>query len=143
MLERGIFVVALLALVIIIAQIAKAQAHRRAALSQGRVLPDDLRRRIATSDAAIAYFFGPHCGSCRQQGVVLDGLSRESGLTVVSIDATHEPELASALAVMTVPTTVLIDGTHHVRAVNHGFRSRGALLTQLGELALSPASRAS
>jgi hypothetical protein len=61
---------------------------------------------------------------------VLDDLASALDMPVVRLDATQERELTAQLAIMTVPSTVVVE-RGIVRAVNLGFRSRVALEAQL------------
>jgi thioredoxin-like negative regulator of GroEL len=135
MLERGMLVIGLALAVLVVALVVRAIVRRRAVDTEGQQLPDALLKRLPGRDAGIVYFYGPHCGTCRQQAAILDRLSGDDGIAVVRVDATSETALADALAVMTVPATVIVDGARRVRAVNLGLRSRDALLTQLRDRA--------
>jgi thiol-disulfide isomerase/thioredoxin len=130
MLERGALVLGVLALVCLVAFVVRTVARRRVAAVTDQGLPGELRRRWPEGAAGIVYFYGPHCGTCRQQAAILERLSQE-GITVVRVDATREAGLAEALAVLTVPTTVIVDSACHIRAVNPGFRSDAVLAAQL------------
>ena len=50
---------------------------------------------------------------------------------VVHVDAAHQPEIASAFGILTVPSTVVLDPGGRVAAVNHGFASTQQLVRQL------------
>ena len=142
MLERALFVTVLVAAVLVAAMLVRAIARRRVAAATGRSLPDALRARFPRRGPGIVYFYGPHCGTCRQQAAILDSLSRDDAIAVVRVDASSEAALAGALAVMTVPATVVVDGALNVRAVNLGLRSRSALVSQLRDFAALPAGAA-
>ncbi len=135
MLERVLLVIGFAVVVLAGALIVRAVARRRVAAAQGQPLPEELQARFAGSGPGIVYFFGPHCATCRQQAAVLDQLSAADRLTVVRLDATRATSLADALAVATVPATVIVDGARRVHAINLGFHSRDALEAQLRELA--------
>ena len=140
MLERATLVIGLAGAILVIALLVRAAARRRAAAAEGRMLPEGLTVHFPSPDPGIVYFYGPHCGTCRQQAAVLDQLAQAEQVTVVRVDATREPVLADALAVTTVPATVIVDGARKVRAVNLGFHSRDALVAQLRNLAALPAA---
>jgi thiol-disulfide isomerase/thioredoxin len=135
MFERGALVLGVLALVCLVALMVRTVARWRVAAVTGQGLPGELRRRWPERAAGIVYFYGPHCGTCRPQAAILERLSQEEGITVVPVDATREAGLAETLAVLTVPTTVIVDSACHVRAVNPGFRSDAVLAAQLRDLA--------
>jgi thiol-disulfide isomerase/thioredoxin len=138
MLERLVVVLVLLILVVVVSLAVRSVARRRVAAAKGQVLPDGLRARLSGHAPGIVYFYGPHCATCRQQVKILDQLADDDGVAVVRVDATREPDLADALAVATVPTTVTVDDRGAVRAINLGFRSRDELAAQLSEPANLP-----
>ena len=49
----------------------------------------------------------------------------------VHVDAAHQPEIAGAFGILTVPSTVVLDPDGRVAAVNHGFASTQQLVRQL------------
>ncbi|RME48732.1 MAG: thioredoxin [Chloroflexi bacterium] len=81
---------------------------------------------------AVVYFWTETCGQCKvMQAPVLDRLAQTMPLQVVSVNAVRQPDLADRFGVMTVPTTAVIDGAGHVRAVNHGYADEQTLREQL------------
>ncbi len=131
MVERATILLGLVVALAIVSVLVRHLVRRRAASLAGRPLPGALRTRFAGQGAGILYFYGPRCGSCRQQAAILDQLCVDEGVPVVRLDASREPSLADALAVMTVPATIVVDGARNVRAVNLGLCTREALLAQL------------
>jgi len=134
MLERVLIVVALITVVLAAARAARAVARRKAGVVLDQELPSGLVARLRGNDAGIIFFHGAHCGDCRTQAAILSRLACERGVTITPVDSAHEPEFASALAVLTVPSTVIVDRARRVRAVNLGFRGREALEGQLSGL---------
>lgn len=128
-------VVVLAAVVIGLSLLIRGNARRQANAVLSRRLPADLAARMGGEGPGIIYFYGAHCADCRQQSIIVEQLAREEGIALTRIDAAHETEMASALAVMTVPSTVIFDAARRVQAVNLGFRSRAALAAQLRGLA--------
>ena len=64
-------------------------------------------------------------------------------VSVTNIDAPSSPELTQRYHVLTVPTTVLLDASGKVHAVNYGFTNAQSLLKQVDEiLALDGAQEA-
>jgi thioredoxin-like negative regulator of GroEL len=57
--------------------------------------------------------------------------ARGAAVAVVEVDAPSEPELAQRYAVLTVPTTVVLDGTGRAHAVNYGYAGTQRLLEQV------------
>ncbi len=131
MLERLIIVAALLLVVLVVTTTVRAVTRRRVAAAQGRLLPEALRAQLPSHAPGIVYFFGPRCPACRQQARVLEQLATDTGAPVVAIDAVGEKALADALAVTTVPATVIVDEGYVVRTINLGFRPREVLEAQL------------
>jgi thiol-disulfide isomerase/thioredoxin len=132
MIERSLILFAVVLAVVIASLVIRAVSSRRTTAIVSRSVPEDLVRRLP--GAGVVYFSGPHCPTCRQQGLVLDRLKEETGVSVLRIDAVEEPALAQTLGVMTVPTTVLVDMRCRVRAVNPGYRPLSALAKQVQDL---------
>ncbi len=81
---------------------------------------------------AVVYFWTDTCGQCKiMQAPVLDRLAQTMPVQVVSVNAVQQPDLADRFGVMTVPTTAVIDGAGHLRAVNHGYADEQTLREQL------------
>jgi thioredoxin 1 len=82
---------------------------------------------------AVVYFWTDACGQCKtMQAPALDRLAEATpAVRVVSINAVQQPSLADRFGVMTVPTTAVIDGAGHLRAVNHGYANERTLKKQL------------
>lgn len=81
-------------------------------------------------------FSSADCGPCHTlQRPALDRLldARSGQVTVVEIDAPTAPDLTTRYAVLTVPTTVVLDETGHARAINYGFAPLDKLLTQVDQ----------
>jgi hypothetical protein len=57
--------------------------------------------------------------------------ARNCQVSVEEIDAPASPELTRRYQVLTVPTTVVLDATGRVHAVNYGFASTQRLLEQV------------
>lgn len=133
MAERLLVALTLVAATLAIALAARAWARWRANRSVGRPAPAALRRRLADLGPTVVYFYGPHCGSCAHQSRALHQLEEAEGTPVLRLDATEEPEVASALGIATVPSTAVIDLEGRVRWVNLGYRSRDTILAQLRE----------
>ncbi len=60
--------------------------------------------------------------------------ARRDDVSVVEIDAPDSPELTQRYHVLTLPTTVILDGTGQVHAVNYGFANTQRLLEQVDEV---------
>lgn len=70
---------------------------------------------------ALLYFTTAECAQCRfQQRPILDRLADLTPIPVVTVDALQREDLARHFGVMTVPTTVVLDGNRRPVAINHG-----------------------
>lgn len=81
-------------------------------------------------------FSSEDCSPCHTlQRPALNRLldERQGKVSVVEIDAPSSPDLAQRYAVLTVPTTVVLDETGKARAINYGFAPLAKLLTQVDE----------
>lgn len=58
----------------------------------------------------------------------------DSTVAVVEIDGPSSPELTKRYNVLTVPTTVVLDGAGQARAINYGFANAQTLLRQIDEV---------
>lgn len=94
---------------------------------------------LPASDGAnirILAFSSEDCSPCHTlQRPALDRLlgERAGRVSVVDIDAPSSPELTKRYAVLTVPTTVVLDATGKAHAINYGFAPLGKLLDQVDE----------
>lgn len=134
MTERIVVLLLLVLLVVAGSLIVRDTSRQRVSAALRAELPVGLEGRLPRDRPAIIYFHGNQCGACRLQASVLEGLSRDGGIAVLSVDAARESHLSNAFGVMTVPATVVIDSAHRVRGVNLGFRARADLAAQLREL---------
>lgn len=82
----------------------------------------------------LLYFSAGYCAPCKlQQQPIVDGLAAKFGesLIVRRYDVTEHPDLASRYKVLTLPTTVVLDGQGHVAHINYGVASQARLEAQL------------
>jgi thiol-disulfide isomerase/thioredoxin len=137
MIERVVLLVLVTAGVAVGIALARALARRRRrtllAQPEGALL-----ERLGTSvdgRATLVAFSTPSCAACHTaQAPAVAEVEQEVGagrLRVVHVDAAHQPDLASAFGIMTVPSTVVLDPAGRVAAVNHGFASSRQLVRQL------------
>ena len=95
----------------------------------------DLLTHLAVSRPPLVLAFTtPECVPCRtMQRPALEELQRRypGRFEVREVDATVTPELAERFGLMTVPSTVLIDGRGRVLAINHGLARWPKLVGQL------------
>ncbi len=97
------------------------------------------------SDIRILAFSSEDCSPCHTlQRPALDRLvgERPGQIEVVEIDAPTSPELTKRYAVLTVPTTVVLDAAGKAYAVNYGFAPFAKLLDQVDEVLSARAASA-
>ena len=90
--------------------------------------------RVADGCPTILGFTGEYCLPCRtQQHPALESLRAHWGdaLHVVEVDALERADLARQYGVLTVPTTVVLDGARNVVAINYGVASAEKLHSQI------------
>jgi thioredoxin 1 len=81
----------------------------------------------------ILYFRSDHCAPCRVQSHHLRQLQRDMGghLAIQEIDAERESDLAARFGVVTLPTTLVMDGRGRVKHINYGLAASATLARQL------------
>lgn len=83
---------------------------------------------------SILAFSSDGCRQCHtMQHPALERLlhARKEQVTVIDVDAVTEHALTERYKVLTLPTTVVLDGTGNVQAVNYGFATTQRLLAQV------------
>ena len=131
MVERAGVVLLLVVATAVVALIVRARARACAAAMEGQVLPAALRSEFGADTPGVVYFYGPHCGSCRQQAAILDQLAGREPVTILKLDAVEQTELAGTFGIATLPATVVIAPGGTVQTVNLGLRSLPVLAAQL------------
>jgi thiol-disulfide isomerase/thioredoxin len=135
MVERIIIVLGLVAATLAISFLVRWRTRARLAAAEGRVLPVAVRSRFPADAPGVLYFYGPHCGSCRQQAAILDQLVQRELTAVIKMDAVEHADLADAFGIVTVPATVIVAPGGAAQRVNLGLRSLPVLTAQLREAA--------
>ena len=95
---------------------------------------DVLTRLAVRRPPVVLAFTTPECVPCRtMQRPALEELRRRypERFELREVDATVMPELAERFGLMTVPSTVVIDGRGRVLAINHGLARWPKLAGQL------------
>ena len=85
---------------------------------------------------AVVAFSTPECAQCllMQKPALIELRKLLPHLQVLQVDATIHPELASAFSVLTVPTTVVLDGQQRPVVTNNGYAPATRLYHQLGQV---------
>lgn len=150
----GVLLLALLTWAAVAAARRFVERNRRRVLSAAVPLPEAIgsaAEGAAVGDAAveedaaaesgravrILAFGSEECAQChRLQAPALRRVeaARGSAVAVVEIDAPSAPELTSRYRVLTLPTTVVLDGAGRARAINYGFANSERLLEQVDAL---------
>lgn len=97
------------------------------------------------SGVRVLSFCSEDCRPCHTlQRPALERLleARQGRVRVIEIDAPNTPDLTVRYAVLTVPTTVVLDETGRARAINYGFAPLATLLTQVDAALGSPLTAA-
>ncbi|MCB0132077.1 MAG: thioredoxin family protein [Caldilineaceae bacterium] len=103
---------------------------------QTRDLPSPLTALLDGTRPTLLYFTADHCVQCKlQQTPILEQLRQLIDVPVHTIDAVSADELTQYFGVMTVPTTVVLDGQRRATAVNHGLAPLPKLQAQLASAA--------
>lgn len=121
------------ALLVLAAVALRAGQERQRRHLLGRVVRDGV------DGPAILFFSGEACTICHTaQRPALERLAPEidGRVAVREIDVAAEPSLAQRFKVMSLPTTVVVDGDGRARAVNAGFAPAPVLQRQLVEAGL-------
>ncbi|WP_069805756.1 thioredoxin family protein [Thermogemmatispora onikobensis] len=111
------------------------ERQRRAALA-APVLAADRQDEAgeASGPVRILLFSSAECQQChRLQKPALRQVQAARGalVRVIEVDAPTEPQLTARYRVLTLPTTVVLDGQGKAQAVNYGFAPAGRLLAQI------------
>ncbi len=118
---------------------AYATARKRQALAAA---PSPELPGVTTAEGVrVLAFSSEDCSPCRTlQRPALDRLldARQGRVSVIEIDAASAPDLAARYAVLTVPTTVVLDEAGQARAINYGFAPLARLLAQVDEILAAP-----
>jgi len=137
--------VGVLALASLVGWLAVALIRRYAAQRRGAVFAamppvDALAALLSPHEAGkplrILAFSSADCSPCHTlQAPALERVraARGAQIAVITIDAPTSPELTSHYAVLTVPTTVVLDAAGQARVVNYGFANERKLLAQVDE----------
>jgi thioredoxin-like negative regulator of GroEL len=97
-------------------------------------LAGEINQQAASMPVHILLFSSADCHQCHKYQVpTLRHVpeARKNQVSVEEIDAPASPELAQRYQVLTLPTTVVLDGAGRVQAVNYGLANTQRLLEQV------------
>lgn len=132
----------LFSILVLVAFVAVSKAlgamNRRSVRSRSR--KGGLLRKIAGGTPTLLYFWTSDCALCGPQERQIEqarSVIARGGkdLQVRKINASEEDELVRKMNVMTVPTTVMLDGMGKVVAWNPGLREARMLISQFEKAA--------
>ncbi len=92
---------------------------------------------------ALLVFTSPTCAPCKLQQIpIIDKLLPEwnDQVELRIVDVTVEPDMASQFAIWSVPTTIVLDSSKRVVAINQGVAGENKLRTQM-KSALEPSAQ--
>jgi len=95
------------------------------------------RLTIEPDNPALLYLWTRTCRTCHTvQKPTVDRVAAElpSSLSVVSVNATENPEITRDLHLVTVPATVVLDGSGHIRHINRGLADFATLRRQVADV---------
>lgn len=89
---------------------------------------------LSTGKPTLLYFTGEYCTACKfQQTPIVEQITAKLGEAVVvkTVDVSVQPDIARRFKVLTLPTTVVLDGRGQVKAINFGVTQQHQLEAQL------------
>ena len=136
MAERLLILAALaLALTIVVLVARRWNARHIRKLAEGGAPVWDALGERPDGRRALVAFSTPSCAACHTaQAPAINVAERHLGAStvrVIRVDASRQPEVARAFGVLTVPSTVVLEPTGRVVALNQGFAPSGRLIEQL------------
>jgi len=78
----------------------------------------------------ILYFTGASCPSCAAQDKVIAHLETSIQQAIQKVDVDANPGMAEIYGVMSLPTTMILDGDGEVQHINYGVASTKKLAGQ-------------
>lgn len=130
--DRLLIVAALGAALAVAAALARGWARRRARELVGTPA-GPLWESLGTSPDGRPAVVAFSTAGCRECGVQMELLSPliAGGVRLLTVDAGRRPEAAKAFGVLTVPSTIVLDESGSVVAINHGLADGDRLRNQL------------
>ena len=99
------------------------QQHKRTAVA--------VQSSTVLGQARLLYFYGRSCAACNTQAHILGQLDDNAQKLIERIDVVAAADTAKQYNILTLPTTVLIDGKGDVQQINYGLVNLGQLQQQL------------
>lgn len=99
---------------------------------------DPLLAGVQAGVPLVMYFSSPQCAPCQfQQKPALDQLRADLGLRVqvVEVNTLEQPESARRWGILSVPTTIVLDGAGQPYEINYGVVGVDKLRTQVQRIA--------
>ncbi len=129
MTDRLLIAILILGALAVVGGLLRWMAGRRvqSTMERVRLQPDpDARARIVV-------FSGPGCSACHTQRRIVDELVRgwPQPVTVETVDAVSDPELAGHLGIIIVPTTIVAAPDGRIIGFNGGLVETDHLMRQL------------
>ena len=137
--ERLAIVAALAVAVSIVVLVARRWNASRVARLAGGVPLWEALGETPDGRRALVAFSTPSCAACHTAQAPAIEVAQQhvgaSGVRVIRVDASTQPDVARAFGVMTVPSTVVLEPAGRVLAVNQGFAPSRRLIEQLQQSA--------
>lgn len=127
-LERLIWTILLAAVAVAICRTVRWWQGRRVA--QAAV-------ELVSADPTLLYFRADSCAVCPTQGRFVEEAVAKLGhrpLTVHTIDAERDAPTAARYGIISLPTTIVLDGRGTVKHINYGLTYAHKLVRQLEEI---------
>ena len=129
MTDRVLIAILLVGALAVVGGLVRWMASRRvhSTMERVRLQPDPNAR------ARIMVFSGPGCSACRTQRRIVDELvcGWPQPVTVETVDAVSDPELAGLLGILIVPTTIVASPDGRIIGFNGGLVETDHLSRQL------------
>ena len=125
MLERMVVTIALI--------IAGIGVYQLLLFAQRRRATNGTKREASTGRAALLVFTSPTCAPCKlQQMPIVYRLMMDwrDKIDLDVVDVAERPKVASRYGVWSVPTTIVLDASRNVIAINQGVASERKLREQ-------------
>ena len=136
--DRFLIAVGLLAAAVAVAFVISWAQRRRATAAAAQDRPRSVGAAAASEDGGdvgprVLYFRSEACVSCATQSQLWTQLDEATRQRVETVDVDAEPERAAAYGVLTLPTSLIIDGEGQVVRINYGVVPPRKLMRQLEE----------